>query len=65
MPARVALGKPISIDGYKHFNVSGVDIYLDTSLVMTGPQAIVGLGGFWKFRWLNVWGLEALTACTI
>lgn len=50
---------------YDRYQVEGLDIYVQQGAVMTGPAVIVGLAGFWKFKWLTAVGVGTMSACVI
>ena len=49
---------------YNKHEVDGIEVFLPPTLLLNGPALKIGLGGFWKLRWLKVEGAAlAASAC--
>lgn len=50
---------------YRRTEADGVEVFTNLQLVQIGDQVRISLGGFWKFRWIRVWGLHSAAACMV
>ncbi len=48
---------------FRRHEVDGVEVFLPPGLVLAGPALVIGLGGFWRWRWLTLDGVGQPFAC--
>jgi hypothetical protein len=65
VPAQIAPGAPQGrmAKTYRSQEVDGVEVFLPPGLVLVGPALVIGLGGFWRWRWLVLDGVGQPFAC--
>ena len=56
--------KKLESQMFQKYEIEGIEVYLPRTLLLNGPAVKIGLGGFWKMRWLKVDGVAmAAAAC--